>query len=398
MRPAAARRRVARRGPRPPRCGAAGAVRPGRGRPIRRSPFASALAERFAWRAFDLTRLHTCASRYCSGSRSAATRCRRVQAVAGARTIPSRVAVRVVSTGFRYPRSQGGGWSRRAGCGGRRRVGAEHTRRHALPGGRGDEQGRRDAEARREAPLLRATSTAVAPPAGASGWQGTSAARSTASTRRRTGSSRGSRSSHGPAASRPAAATSGRSTSRATRSRGSTPRRGRRRPSPSPARSGRGSPTKRARSGCSGPAPSLGQARPFETGAGARPALRSHPPRRPGTVLIDTWWVRPAATASAGWRTANYDAVTRVDAATAKVAAFVAVPVDTPFGVTGSGTAPRGSAGRARSHASTPRRTRHGDGHVRRAHPIFTQVVGGDSGALGDRLRHRPPLSHLHAP
>jgi YVTN family beta-propeller protein len=96
--------------------------------------------------------------------------------------------------------------------------------------------------------------------------------------------------------------------------------------------------------------------------------------------LIDTWWV--AAGDGALWlANSNYDTVTRVDAVGAKVAAVVPVPVDTPFGVTvwGGAVWVAGAGKVARVDPATNRVTGTLTLSVRSA-PIFTQVVGGDSG------------------
>jgi DNA-binding beta-propeller fold protein YncE len=96
--------------------------------------------------------------------------------------------------------------------------------------------------------------------------------------------------------------------------------------------------------------------------------------------LIDTWWI--AAGGGSLWlANPNYDLVTRVDVATAKVAATVPVPVEIPFGVVvGRGAVWVAGAGRvARIDPATNGVT----GVVtlsKRSVPIFTQVAIGPAG------------------
>jgi YVTN family beta-propeller protein len=116
-----------------------------------------------------------------------------------------------------------------------------------------------------------------------------------------------------------------------------------------------------------------------ETGAiVARVAVA--PSRAPKHGLIDTWWI--AAGGGSVWlANPNHDLVTRVDVATAKVAATVPVPVEIPFGVVvGRGAVWVAGAGRvARINPATNRVT----GVVtlsKRSVPIFTQVAIGPAG------------------
>jgi sugar lactone lactonase YvrE len=116
-----------------------------------------------------------------------------------------------------------------------------------------------------------------------------------------------------------------------------------------------------------------------ETGAVlARVNVTPSAPPRHG--IVDTWWV--AAGGGSLWlANANYDRVTRVDVAQAKVVASIPVPVQIPFGVAWY----RGSAwvaGAGRVVRIDPATNRPGGTVTLNAHslPVFTQVAAGPAG------------------
>ncbi len=105
------------------------------------------------------------------------------------------------------------------------------------------------------------------------------------------------------------------------------------------------------------------------------------PPGPASHGVIDTWWV--AADGGSLWVVnANYDRVTRVDAAQGKVVASIPVPLAIPFGDRGSERASSGWRAPGRWRGSTRGRTAV-TGTVTLSvgsAPIFTQVAAGDSG------------------
>jgi streptogramin lyase len=116
-----------------------------------------------------------------------------------------------------------------------------------------------------------------------------------------------------------------------------------------------------------------------DTGAvRARIAIAPHGP--PRHAIADTWWV--AAGGGSLWlANPNYDRVTRVDIATAKVRASIPVPVAAPFGVVffhgavwvaGSGKVVRVDPASDRPGAALPIATGAG--------ALFTQLAAGPSG------------------
>ena len=138
------------------------------------------------------------------------------------------------------------------------------------------------------------------------------------------------------------------------------------------------------------------QARPGDRrGARARPDRAAAPPPKHG--IVDTWWV--AAGGGSLWlANANFDRVTRVDEATAKVVASIPVPVEIPFGVAYyRGAAWVAGAGKVvRIDPATNRAA----GTVTlsaRSLPVFTQVAAGSVRPLGDRLRRRDSLPAARA-
>jgi YVTN family beta-propeller protein len=130
-------------------------------------------------------------------------------------------------------------------------------------------------------------------------------------------------------------------------------------------------------------------------------AVRARVPVTPRTPpkhgIVDTWWV--AAGGGSLWVVnANYDRVTRVGAAGAKVVASVAVPVEIPFGVTfGNGAAWVAGEGKVvRIDPATNRVT----GTVTLSEtsaPIFTQVAFGPAGLWATDY-DAGRLYRLHAP
>ncbi len=133
-----------------------------------------------------------------------------------------------------------------------------------------------------------------------------------------------------------------------------------------------------------------------ETGAvEARVPVTPRTPPRHG--IVDTWWV--AAGEGSLWVVnANYDVVTRVDAARAKVVASVAVPVEIPFGVV-AGKGAVWVAGEGKVVRIDPRTSRVTGTATLSAtsKPVFTQVAFGPAGLWAtdyDAAR----LYHLHVP
>ena len=104
---------------------------------------------------------------------------------------------------------------------------------------------------------------------------------------------------------------------------------------------------------------------------------RSAPPKH---GIVETWWV--AAGGDSLWVVnANWDRVTRVDVATAKVVASIPVPVQIPFGVAWyRGAAWVAGAGKVvRIDPATNKPA----GTVTlspRSQPVFTQVAAGPAG------------------
>jgi sugar lactone lactonase YvrE len=121
-------------------------------------------------------------------------------------------------------------------------------------------------------------------------------------------------------------------------------------------------------------------------------------PRAPAKHgLVDTWWV--AAGGGSLWVVnANYDRVTRVDAARAKVVTSIAVPVEIPFGaVVGKGAVWVAGAGKVvRIDPATNRVIGTVTLSVRSA-PVFTQVSFGPAGLWATDY-DAGRLYRLHAP
>jgi YVTN family beta-propeller protein len=113
--------------------------------------------------------------------------------------------------------------------------------------------------------------------------------------------------------------------------------------------------------------------------------------------LIEAWWV--AAGGGALWlANANYDVVTRVDAATAKVVATIPVSAPAPFGVAffqgaawvgGSGKVARVDPATNRVAGTLPLSPS--------SSPLFTQVASGDAGLWATDY-DRGLLYRIHVP
>ena len=104
------------------------------------------------------------------------------------------------------------------------------------------------------------------------------------------------------------------------------------------------------------------------------------PAAAPKHGIVDTWWV--AAGGGSLWlANANYDRVTRVDAASAKVVASIPVPEQIPFGVAWYGNAAwvAGAGKVARIDPATNRVAGVATLSAR-SQPVFTQVAAGPAG------------------
>jgi DNA-binding beta-propeller fold protein YncE len=127
----------------------------------------------------------------------------------------------------------------------------------------------------------------------------------------------------------------------------------------------------------------------------ARVAIR--PPGVAKHGIVDTWWV--AAGGGSLWLTnPNYDRVTRVDAARAKVVASIPVPVEIPFGVVvRNGVAWAAGAGKVMRIDPATNRVTATVTLSSTSAPIFMQVATGDSGLWATDY-DAGMLYHLHVP
>lgn len=133
-----------------------------------------------------------------------------------------------------------------------------------------------------------------------------------------------------------------------------------------------------------------------ETGAElARVAI--NPPGPPKHGIVDTWWL--ASGGNSLWLTnPNYDQATRVDSTTAKVVAYVRVPVEIPFGVVvRKGVAWVAGAGKVMRIDPATNRVSATVTLSKTSRPIFMQVASGDSGLWATDY-DAGTLYHLHVP